>query len=174
MEVTHGFVDGGYLRVGGRKFGTSYPNPLTVVKTVLINSDVDRGRNVILTRCNYYDADPELPELPDPNSEKYWSKITRLSDTHLRFGHLRGKPRRQKGVDMLLAVDMLVGAFTDIIQVAVLIAGDLDFLPAVQEIQRRGVVVILGAFDDHVAPLLKESVDRYVRLDKNVLEGDMI
>jgi len=47
-----------------------------------------------------------------PDLKAYWKYVERQADTHLRFGEVRGRKRRQqKGVDVLLAGDMLVGAF---------------------------------------------------------------
>src|SRR5207253_5397539 len=84
-----------------------------------------------------------------------------LPDTHLGFGSLRGgtgkKPPRQKGVDTLIAVDMLVGAFEKLFSVAILAAGDADFVSVVLEVRRRGVMVIVTASATSISD---EFVDR--------------
>jgi len=54
------------------------------------------------------------------------------------------KPKSQKhskGVDISLAKDMLVNAFHNNYDVAVLYAGDGDFVPLVEEVKRMGKVV---------------------------------
>lgn len=56
--------------------------------------------------------------------------------------------RQSKGVDIALAKDMLVNAFHDNYQVAVLYAGDADYVPLIQEVKRMGKVVYLGFFKD--------------------------
>ena len=67
--------------------------------------------------------------------KKYWNSIENLDNTPLGFGMLRGEGNRirQKAVDSLIAVHILVGAFTRTYSIAVLIAGDADFVPIVRE-----------------------------------------
>ena len=58
-------------------------------------------------RVTYYDAMPDDGEEAD--LQKYWDAVELLEDVHLGFGALTGlkKRVRQKGVDALIAVDML-------------------------------------------------------------------
>jgi uncharacterized LabA/DUF88 family protein len=59
-------------------------------------------------------------------------RVNSAEECHVRLGLVKGvKPRRQKGVDVLLAVDMLTHAFRNSFERAVLVAGDLDFKPVV-------------------------------------------
>jgi len=71
-------------------------------------------------------------------------------------------------VDTLIAVDMLVGAFTGLFEVAVLIAGDSDFVPVVQEVRRRGVMVVAVSTPHKLAPDLRRTVDRVWELDPSI------
>jgi len=75
--------------------------------------------------------------------ESYFRKIGDLNGFHIRQGSLRGSPkkRRQKEVDVLLAVDMLTHGYDGNMEKAVLLAGDLDFRPVVEALVRRGVFV---------------------------------
>src|SRR5262249_42700878 len=68
---------------------------------------------------------------------------------HIRLGYLTGKstrrkPRRQKQVDVLLAVDMLKHAVRQNMYKAVLITGDLDFEPVVDTLVDLGIYVHLA------------------------------
>jgi uncharacterized LabA/DUF88 family protein len=113
----------------------------------------------------FYDATDPAAAPTDPKVEKYWESIEQLHDTEVRFGALRGKkPRRHKGVDIQLAVDMLVGSFNKLFDVAVLVAGDEDFVPLVVEVQRRGVSVVVAAVPGHISQELRGVADRYVDL----------
>src|SRR5260221_1215127 len=59
-----------------------------------------------------------------------YDKINALPGFHTRLGSVTGKSvrrRRQKMVDVQLAVDALTHAFNKNIGIAVLFAGDLDF-----------------------------------------------
>jgi len=78
--------------------------------------------------------------------EAYRSRTSSLSGVHLREGTLAGKmtarrQRRQKEVDILLAVDMLTHGFNRNMTHAVLLSGDLDFRPVVEALVRGGVFV---------------------------------
>jgi len=111
-----------------------------------------------------YDATDPVAGAPDPNLEQYWEAIESLHDTEVRFGAIRGKPRRQKCVDIELAVDMLVGCFNKLFDVDVLISGDEDFVPLVHEVQRRGVSVAVAAVSRTTSAELRRIADRYIDL----------
>jgi uncharacterized LabA/DUF88 family protein len=94
-----------------------------------------------------------------------------LADTHLGFGFLRGnRPERlrQKGVDTLLAVDMLVGAVDKLFQIAILVSGDADFIPVVREVSRRGVLIVIAAEVSSVSEDLRRCADRFVPIGPRV------
>jgi uncharacterized LabA/DUF88 family protein len=118
--------------------------------------------NTIFGRATFYDAVPEAGA--DPKLDEYWRAIELQEDMHLGFGALRGLKRRprQKGVDVLLAVDMLVGAFGGVFDVAILVAGDADFIPVVEEVKRRGVMVVVAAESKSTAEDLRRAADRYL------------
>lgn len=171
----HGFVDGAYLRRLAEKFLVPLVNPRVLVSNIVSSTDVQswgslphaRGE-VTLTRVIYYDARPDEDDEADKELRDYWSAVEILPDTELGFGSLRGgtkrKPPRQKGVDTLLAVDMLVGAFTSIYSVAILVAGDADFVPVVNEVRRRGVMVVVASNGQEVAHDLRRAADRFVTI----------
>jgi len=168
----HGFVDGAYLRALAKEASHDLVNPLLLVNHAarqVQNWGVPSGYAgmLALTRVTYYDAQAEDESKIDPCLQDYWRQVELLPDTHLGFGTVRGaanrKTPRQKGVDTLLAVDMLVGAFTKIFNAAILVAGDADFVPVVQEVRRRGVMVALVG-TDRAADDLRRAADRFVRI----------
>ena len=57
-----------------------------------------------------------------------------------------GKSRRQKGVDIALAVNMLQNAFRGNYDCAALVSGDADFAPVVSEVKATGKQVICASF----------------------------
>lgn len=170
MLRVHGFVDGGCLRKMGEKLGVPFPDPRKAVSSVLsansmatlTNYTMRTGPQAKIYRVTYYDAvEDEGTESPDV--EDYWSEIELLHDTSLGFGAIRGRRgrRRQKKVDTLLATDMLVGAFTNIFDVAILVSGDADFVPVVDEVRRRGISVVVGIGADGAGELVR-ACDRAV------------
>jgi uncharacterized LabA/DUF88 family protein len=84
------------------------------------------------------------------------------------FKKPQGKPK-SKGVDITLTKDMLSHAFLDNYHIAVLIAGDADYVPLVQEVQRRGKVVYVAFFGEEQLGLSKElklTADGFYELDR--------
>lgn len=71
------------------------------------------------------------------------------------FKKPQSKPK-SKGVDITLTKDMLSHAFLDNYHIAVLIAGDGDYVPLVQEVQRLGKVVYVAFFSEEQAGLSRE------------------
>jgi uncharacterized LabA/DUF88 family protein len=55
---------------------------------------------------------------------------------------------KSKSVDIALSKDLLVNAFYNNYDVAVLIAGDGDYVPLIEEVKRQGKVVYLVFFED--------------------------
>ena len=176
----HGFVDGAFLRSSAEKRLIPLVNPRSLVTQVVNSNDVQTWGTlphvpgqIALTRVIYYDARPDEETEVDEELRSYWEAVELLPDTELGFGSLRGgtkrKPPRQKGVDTLLAVDMLVGAFTGIYAVAILVAGDADFVPVVNEVRRRGVMVVVAADEQAVSRDLRRAADRFFPLGSGML-----
>lgn len=167
----HGFVDGAYLSARSRELGIGFPNPYLISWQAVNSHQVQswarplhESRNrVLLTRVTYYDAAPDAAEEAPPGTRAYWDAIEAIPDTALGFGYLRGRKGReprQKAVDTLVAVDMLVGAFTELFSLAVLVAGDADFVPVVDEVRRRGVHVVLVTSGASSSRELQQAADR--------------
>lgn len=160
---TYAYVDGAYLRAEGEALTVPFPNPRMVVLWV-VDAVQSIGGRVLLRRTSFYDAEPS-DQPPLPALGQYWQFVENQFDTDLRFGEVRGKPKRQKGVDVLLAVDMLSASFRQLFDVAVLIAGDADFVPLVREVRRLGVTVVVAGVRNTTARELQIAADRFVPLD---------
>ena len=99
----------------------------------------------------------------------------KLADVRGRLWDLRFAPRvfqklsgtKSKGVDITLTLDMLSHAFQDHYDVAVVLAGDGDYAPLVEQVKRFGKSVILRFFDrvSGLNPALRLAADEYVPLD---------
>ncbi len=149
-------------------------NPRSLAGVIVGSDKVQRllcqNRDTIigLTRVTYYDGRPEADEEKKHLAE-YWDAVQKLSVTHLGFGTVRRGGRRrgpeQKGVDTLIAVDMVVGAFTKIFDMAILIAGDGDFVPVLEEVGRRGIITVVGGHTSSVSDDLLRACDLFVPID---------
>jgi uncharacterized LabA/DUF88 family protein len=77
----------------------------------------------------------------------------------------RQKNGRSKRVDITLATEMLTHAHRKNYDVAILIAGDEDYLPLVEAVQGEGARVFLWFFKNGLSPKLKRTVDNYVDIE---------
>lgn len=75
--------------------------------------------------------------------------------------------KQSKGVDITLTKDMLVHAFNNNYDVAVLVSGDGDYVPVVEELKRMGKSVYLLFFEDQKLGLNKDlrlACDKFFKL----------
>ena len=74
--------------------------------------------------------------------------------------------QEQKEVDVALASEMVVHALKDHYDVAIVVSGDRDFVPAIQHVQSAGKRVEVAAFDNAYNEECKKVADIYHHLDK--------
>ena len=165
----HGFVDGAHLWV--LYDGQPAATPFDVVRISHKRSGAWSCSGGRVTRVTYYDARPDAEEEAPPERRSYWEEVERQPHTHLGFGALRGRARRQRGdprqkeVDTLLAVHLLSGAFRNLYDVAVLVTADDDFIPVVHEVQRQGKTVLVAG-GSKASDRLRAAADLFVSLEE--------
>lgn len=86
------------------------------------------------------------------------------------------KTYRQKGVDVLLAIDMLSKAYMNHFEWCILLAGDDDYLDLVKTVKNiTGKQVIGSYFEKTASKRLIKSFDRKIVLNEKLLiEGNCI
>ena len=72
----------------------------------------------------------------------------------------------QKEVDVAIAVQMVTHAYKNNYDVAVVVSGDRDFIPAIQEVQAAGKRVEVAAFSNSKSDEMERQCDVYHNLDK--------
>jgi uncharacterized LabA/DUF88 family protein len=124
------FVDGGYLR----KLTDDFIGKLFDIKDPECFLDFSRIKGAHIRRAFYYDC------FEDQRLMDYFNKINSTRGFHARRGSLvgLGKRKRQKQVDVMLAVDMLTYGLTKTMTVATLLSGDADFIPVIKALVRHG------------------------------------
>jgi uncharacterized LabA/DUF88 family protein len=170
MERTYAFVDGAHLRNAACDFDGFMPNPRRLVEEILKSTagtvTTGLGDNYVLRRTYYFDARPASESEANAELVEYWDALEAEPDVELGWGSIRGeRRRRQKRVDTLLSVALLVGAYQQLFETAVLIAADEDFVPVVDEVRRLGVRVILAPIASRrtkVSRDLARSADRLI------------
>jgi uncharacterized LabA/DUF88 family protein len=152
MDRTALFIDAGYLDKlcqdvyavpsGGRK----QPLALDFKQLPALLAEGKPWRTFYY-HCLPYQDDPPLPAqfAAREAKQRFTDFLGRLKGWELREGRLekRGEGLVQKRVDVLLAVDLTRLAWLKEIQRAVLVTGDADFVPAVEDARRAGVHVTL-------------------------------
>ena len=142
------FIDGGYLHTIVRNVlnenAVRDPQKFAEVIDNLIYHTIIWDRKKFapyseheIVRIYYYDAifppdDEEFKEQKEYFGELH-EYVSEKYPFEMKFGRLiragkDGKMLRQKGVDVLLSIDMVVKAFLNHCDVAILVAGDDDFL----------------------------------------------
>ncbi len=114
-----------------------------------------QGGDLFLSRVFVYDA------AADSEVERWLNRNDRERDTHVRRGFVAGKAnRRQKVVDVKLAVDAMMGASRSTYDAAILVTGDGDFAPLADAIGELGPLVAACSFKDKLSDELRRAVDR--------------
>jgi uncharacterized LabA/DUF88 family protein len=145
------FVDGGYIdRICMDEFEG--------VRINLEKLSIAMAGNIQLLRTYYYHCLPYQSQPPSEeekqrfaNKQKFFNALERISRFNVRLGKLKyrgqnqaGEPVfEQKGVDALLAVDLVQLASKHIITHAAIATADNDFVPVIEAAKNEGVLVTL-------------------------------
>ena len=71
-----------------------------------------------------------------------------------------------KGDDVYLAVDLVSGAYENLYDVAIIVSGDEDFIPAIKLAQKNGKKVINAFFPKSSSYLLRDCCNGSINLRK--------
>src|SRR5260221_8920026 len=144
MADTYLFIDGEYLRQIHRDAMQAF---FGVDGELDLSKPKDQAGAI---RAFFYDSLDDAPRQGESEEacrarvaplEEFFTEARALSGVHVRLGTVTGKRRRQKEVDILLAVDMFTDGFNGSMRTAVLLSGDLDFRPIIEALVRHGVFV---------------------------------
>jgi len=128
-----------------------------------------------LYRIYYYNIlqDPTL--WPDTHREQqeFLDVLRKTPYLELRLGSTKmgqGGPV-ERGIDIMLATDMLHFAWNDLYDVAVLVSGDSDFAYALQTVKNLGKYVEVAYFERNISKDLLDVVDNQHLLNRNFFKG---
>ncbi len=77
----------------------------------------------------------------------------------------------EKGIDIMLATDLLHFAWRDFYDVAILVSGDSDFAYALQTVKNMGKYVEVAYFDNAVSRDLLDMADFRTPMDRSFFTG---
>lgn len=165
--TTYLFIDGRHLRKHYQEtvqqwFGSEGEIDFRQIKDGFLGGGI--------ARCFYYDAladeqqQGESEQDFDARLEKeeaVFNGIEDLDGYFVRLGSMTGlkRNRRQKKVDILLAVEALDHAVRRNMDRAILLTGDRDFEPLVNSLVQMGIQVHIAGDKKHTSPHLRRAAD---------------
>jgi uncharacterized LabA/DUF88 family protein len=128
-----------------------------------------------LFRTYYYNVVQDPLQRPDSHREQqeFLDTLRKTPYLEVRLGStklLQGVPV-EKGIDIMLATDLLNYAWKDLYDVAILVSGDGDFAYALQAVKNAGKHVEVAYFGSNVSKSLLEVADNSLLLDSNFFRG---
>jgi uncharacterized LabA/DUF88 family protein len=161
------FIDGGYLDKIQENLG------IYIDYKKFIDGIVN---DLPFLRAYYYHCPPYQSNPPTAQESRMYAKKSKFFDSLRRIDHVevrlgrlakKGTTFIQKAADILLAVDLVALSLQARIGSAFLVAGDSDFVPAVQTAKNAGVSVQLlyGGLQDSIRPELWDICDKRVCMD---------
>ena len=123
-----------------------------------------------LIRIFYYTAPLNQIDNPKAYSEqqKFLSKLSQIKRITIFLGRLEKRPdnhKVEKGVDVKLAVDLLINSFENKFDVAYIVSNDSDFVSAITEVQNMGKKVFNVTFPNTKSFHLNNVCDRTIQIN---------
>lgn len=131
-----------------------------------------------ITRVNYYTAavgcDETLEQLKVDISSQWFNIKESTSSVPAslvpRVFKKAQNCNKTKSVDINLSTDMLRGAYMNGFDRAVILSGDGDYLPVIEDVMRTGKQVYIGAFTSGLNKGLIHAGDYFLNLDTMFFE----
>ncbi|HEX6036952.1 NYN domain-containing protein [Longimicrobium sp.] len=163
------FVDGTNFLLARRDGGYFFRLDLNLLATRL-------ARGYHFGKLRYYTSPhPDVRSATYHGQQRFFEELRRSRRIELVLGRHEkrrdrdGRPYHvEKETDVNLAVDMVVGAYEERFDVAMLVAGDTDYVRAIQAVQARGkrVVWCYLPAQAHITRLAELADDRYALDDR--------
>ena len=149
-------------------------------------TDIDIGRfcrklldKRRLIRIYYYNARVGRQEEPERyrKQQAFFNSVSGIPYCELRLGRLvyvnwPNSPPYEKGVDIQLTTDLLTHSFKNNYDDAVLVAGDTDYVGAIQAVKDNGKNVEVALFGkERTSRPLREVADKVITIDGSFLRG---
>ncbi|UCH51824.1 MAG: NYN domain-containing protein [Chloroflexota bacterium] len=128
-----------------------------------------------LFRTYYYNVLQDPAQRPDSyrDQQEFLDNLRKTPYLEIRLGGTKvtqGVPV-EKGIDIMLATDLLYFAWNDFYDVAVLVSGDSDFAYALQAVKNMGKHVEVAYFEGGASKDLLNVADNRYLLNRSYLSG---
>jgi uncharacterized LabA/DUF88 family protein len=133
-----------------------------------------------LIRIYYYNAIVGMKQEPERyrHQQAFFNNVQQVPYTELRLGRLvytnawPTTPPYEKGIDIMLTTDLLTHSFKGNYDVAILVAGDSDYVGAVQKVKNNGQNLEVALFGSQATSRpLREVGDRIIDIDGRYLKN---
>ena len=171
------FIDGRYLIEGLKELDFKENYLIQNIKVFagrIIKNFIKRPMVAELIRVYWYDAKYDERDERYNKQEEFFNTLRDIEDFEVKTGEIvtTENGERQKGVDVLIAVDMLTKAYEHHYDIAIFVCGDRDSIPLVKAIKDQAGKRVYGVFFKRSCSLeLRREFDRYFSMTR---EGDEI
>jgi uncharacterized LabA/DUF88 family protein len=129
------------------------------------------GRKRTLVKIFYYNVRQELEgkiKIPD-EQKKFLASLNKVQKLVVKLGIWKEQNGSivEKGVDVLLATDLVLNAVKNNYDHAIIVSGDGDFFPAIDAVKKEGKRVEVAAFESNISKEASESADKVLKLKKS-------
>lgn len=128
-----------------------------------------------LFRTYYYNVlqDPTLRPDGYREQQEFLDVLRRTPYLEVRLGTIKLSQGTaiEKGIDIMLATDLLYFAWNNFYDVAVLVSGDADFAYALQAVKNMGKHVEVAYFEGSISKDLLSVADNRHLLDRSFFKG---
>ena len=128
-----------------------------------------------LQRIYYYNIRQESDSNPNVGVEqaKFLESMYDTPYVEVRLGiwKQRGDIMVEKGVDVMLATDLVTNAYNDHYDTAIVVSGDADFYPALQAVKDVGKHIEVAAFDMNMSAESARVSDVVQKFNKTWFTG---
>ncbi len=128
-----------------------------------------------LQRTYYYNIRQESDSNPNvgADQQKFLDSLYDTPYVEVRLGiwKQRGDIMVEKGVDVMLATDVVTNAYNDHYDTAIVVSGDADFYPALQAVKDVGKHIEVAAFDMNLSAESARVADVVQKFNKTFFTG---
>ena len=160
------FIDGSNLYHNLKRFGIK-----TKFEDIINNIETKRK----IVDIFYYTAllDKSINEDKYKEHKRFLDKIKKIPNFHVVLCNLKKVLLQDgsvdfeiKGDDIYLATDLIKGSYEDLYDVAIIVSGDADFIPAINLVRKNGKKVINAFFPKSSSYQLRNCCDGSINLRK--------
>ena len=127
-----------------------------------------------LIRTYYYNIRQESPDNPKlaESQDRFLNALYETDYLEVKLGiwKQRGHTMVEKGVDVMIAADLISHAYEDHYDTAILVSGDADFYPALQIVKDTGKQVEVAAFDSNLSSEAAKFSDLITKFNKQYFD----